>query len=125
MPTFAADGLRRLAAAPHSAYDAADPVAAVLSFAELLRQHRLSRGLTQAQLAERSALSWRSISDLERALEQSPRSSTVRLLAREVALPRRKPRTCCAPPSHIGSRRTTGLEALATAADLPWPACNP
>jgi transcriptional regulator with XRE-family HTH domain len=55
-------------------------------FAELLRQHRLSRGLTQAELAERSGLSGRAISDLERGLKQAPRSSTVRLLVRGLAL---------------------------------------
>jgi len=57
------------------------------SFAELLRQHRQSRGLTQAELAERAGLSWRSISDLERGLKQAPRASTVRLLVRGLALP--------------------------------------
>src|SRR5215831_16343233 len=56
-------------------------------FAELLRQHRLSRGLTQAELAERAGLSWRGISDLERGLKQAPRASTVRLLVHGLALP--------------------------------------
>jgi non-specific serine/threonine protein kinase len=56
------------------------------SFAELLRQHRQSRGLTQTELAERAGLSWRSISDLERGLKQTPRASTVRLLLRGLAL---------------------------------------
>ncbi len=57
------------------------------TFPELLRQHRLSRGLTQAELAERAGLSWRAISDLERGLKQTPRSSTVRLLLRGLDLP--------------------------------------
>jgi non-specific serine/threonine protein kinase len=57
------------------------------SFAELLRQHRQSRGLTQAELAERAGLSGRAISDLERGLKQAPRASTVRLLVRGLALP--------------------------------------
>ncbi|MGI9146287.1 MAG: AAA family ATPase, partial [Chloroflexota bacterium] len=35
------------------------------SFARQLRQHRLSRGLTQEQLAERARLSARAVSDLE------------------------------------------------------------
>ena len=56
------------------------------SFAELLRQHRQSRGLTQAELAERAGLSWRGISDLERGLKQAPRASTVRLLVRGLGL---------------------------------------
>jgi transcriptional regulator with XRE-family HTH domain len=57
------------------------------TFPELLRQHRLSRGLTQAELAERSGLSGRAISDLARGLKQAPRSSTVRLLIRGLGLP--------------------------------------
>jgi predicted ATPase/DNA-binding XRE family transcriptional regulator len=56
------------------------------SFAELLRQHRQSRGLTQAELAERAGLSGRAISDLERGLKQAPRASTVRLLVRGLSL---------------------------------------
>src|ERR1051326_7386257 len=60
---------------------------ATLSFAELLRQHRLARGLTQAELAERAGLSERAISDLERGLKQAPRPSTLRLLVRGLALP--------------------------------------
>jgi len=56
------------------------------SFAEVLRQHRLVRGLTQAELAERAGLSWRGISDLERGLKQAPRASTVRLLVRGLGL---------------------------------------
>jgi predicted ATPase/transcriptional regulator with XRE-family HTH domain len=57
------------------------------SFAELLRQHRLSRGLTQAELAERAGLSWRGISDLERGVKQAPRANTVRLLVHGLGLP--------------------------------------
>jgi non-specific serine/threonine protein kinase len=55
-------------------------------FAELLRQHRLSHGLTQAELAERAGLSERAISDLERGIKQAPRASTMRLLVRGLAL---------------------------------------
>jgi predicted ATPase/DNA-binding XRE family transcriptional regulator len=56
------------------------------SFAELLRHHRLTCGLTQAELAERAGLSTRGISDLERGLKQAPRASTVRLLVRGLGL---------------------------------------
>jgi hypothetical protein len=42
--------------------------------------------LTQAELAERAALSWRGISDLERGLKQAPRASTVRLLIKGLNL---------------------------------------
>src|SRR5258708_6278491 len=58
----------------------------VTSFARLLRHHRLSRGLTQEELAERARLSARAISDLERGLKRTPRGSTVRLLARALDL---------------------------------------
>jgi transcriptional regulator with XRE-family HTH domain len=56
------------------------------SFAELLRQHRQARGLTQEELAERAGLSERAISDLERGLKHAPRASTVRLLVRGLGL---------------------------------------
>jgi predicted ATPase/DNA-binding CsgD family transcriptional regulator/DNA-binding XRE family transcriptional regulator len=56
------------------------------SFAQLLRQHRLASGLTQAELAQRSGLSGRGISDLERGLKLAPRASTLRLLARGLGL---------------------------------------
>jgi non-specific serine/threonine protein kinase len=56
------------------------------SFALLLRQHRLARGLTQEALAERAGLSERGISDLERGLKQAPRLSTVRMLVRGLGL---------------------------------------
>ena len=56
------------------------------SFPELLRQHRLALGLTQDQLAERSGLSGRGISDLERGLKQAPRATTVQLLVRGLGL---------------------------------------
>ena len=49
-------------------------------FGELLRQCRLRRGLTQEELAERSRLSARAISDLERGIKSRPRLSTLRLL---------------------------------------------
>jgi predicted ATPase/transcriptional regulator with XRE-family HTH domain len=47
----------------------------------LLRQFRLAAGLSQEALAERSGLSARGISDMERGLRTSPHLETVRLLA--------------------------------------------
>src|SRR5689334_13111441 len=44
--------------------DAGEPV----SFGELVRQYRLSAGLTQAALAERAGISLRAIQDLERCV---------------------------------------------------------
>jgi eukaryotic-like serine/threonine-protein kinase len=50
-------------------------------FADLLRDARLSAKLTQEQLAERSGLSVRGISDLERGIRRTPRRDTIHLLA--------------------------------------------
>lgn len=51
------------------------------SFAQLLRRLRISVGLTQEELAHRSTVSARSISDLERAIYRTARKETARLLA--------------------------------------------
>jgi len=51
------------------------------AFGQLLRSHRLAAGMTQEELAERSLLSVRGISDLERGLKAHPRFPTVRMLA--------------------------------------------
>jgi predicted ATPase/transcriptional regulator with XRE-family HTH domain len=56
------------------------------TFGDVLRQHRLAAGLTQADLAERAAMSARGISDLERAARSHPYRETVRLLADALAL---------------------------------------
>jgi tetratricopeptide (TPR) repeat protein/transcriptional regulator with XRE-family HTH domain len=50
-------------------------------FAELLRELRTGAGLTQEELAERSRLSPRSISDLERGIHSTARRVTTQLLA--------------------------------------------
>ena len=51
------------------------------SFAGLLKQLRMSAGLTQEELATAATLSYRSISDLERGINQTARKDTARLLA--------------------------------------------
>src|SRR4051795_7771522 len=56
------------------------------SFASLLKRHRLAAGLTHERLAERAALSARSISDLERGVSQRPRRETVDLLSAALGL---------------------------------------
>jgi predicted ATPase/DNA-binding CsgD family transcriptional regulator/DNA-binding XRE family transcriptional regulator len=58
---------------------------ATLSFADTLREHRRTRGWTQAQLAEKADLSERAISDLERALKR-PQRATMRLLGNALGL---------------------------------------
>jgi tetratricopeptide (TPR) repeat protein/transcriptional regulator with XRE-family HTH domain len=50
-------------------------------FAGLLKRLRIEGGLTQEDLAERSGVSVRSISDLERGINRSARRDTARLLA--------------------------------------------
>jgi transcriptional regulator with XRE-family HTH domain len=53
-----------------------------VTFAALLRRHRIGAGLTQEALAERARLSVRGISDLERGVNRTPRLLTVGLLQR-------------------------------------------
>jgi predicted ATPase len=50
-------------------------------FRDLLKHHRLAAGLTHEALAERSALSARAISDLERGVSRRPRRGSVDLLS--------------------------------------------
>jgi class 3 adenylate cyclase len=57
-----------------------------LTFANLLRYHRLAAGLSQEELAERAHLSVDAISMLERGARRSPRKDTVTLLADALAL---------------------------------------
>jgi tetratricopeptide (TPR) repeat protein/transcriptional regulator with XRE-family HTH domain len=57
-----------------------------LTFAQLLKRHRLAAGLTQAELAERARVSTRAVSDLERGVKRAPHAETVTLLADALAL---------------------------------------
>lgn len=52
----------------------------------LLKRHRLTAGLTHERLAERSALSARTISDLERGVSRRPRRETIDLLSQALQL---------------------------------------
>ena len=56
------------------------------TFGEILRSLRTAASLSQETLAERAGLSLRGISDLERGARQTPRFTTVRLLADALAL---------------------------------------
>src|SRR5215831_19134691 len=56
------------------------------SFGELLRYYRRLAELTQEELAERSGLSVRSISDLERGGAHVPRRATLNFIARALDL---------------------------------------
>jgi predicted ATPase/DNA-binding XRE family transcriptional regulator len=81
------------------------------SFAFLLRHYRVAAGLSQEALAERSGLSARAISDLERGVRRTPYRETVRLLTDALGLDdtdrtvlvaaidrRRRPRAIAATP---------------------------
>jgi predicted ATPase/DNA-binding XRE family transcriptional regulator len=56
------------------------------AFGMLLRRYRLAAGLTQEVLAERTGLSVRGISDLERGARRAPRPGTVSRLAQALDL---------------------------------------
>jgi predicted ATPase/DNA-binding XRE family transcriptional regulator len=55
-------------------------------FSDLLRRHRIQAALSQESLAERSGLSVRAISDLERGVKTRPYLDTVRRLAEALGL---------------------------------------
>ncbi len=57
-----------------------------LPFGRLLMRFRLAAGLSQETLAERAGVSWRTVSDLERGVNQRPRGSTFRLLVAALGL---------------------------------------
>ncbi len=54
---------------------------ASLQLASLVRRFRLIAGLSQEELAERSGVSVRTISDIERGLRSTPQTETIRMLA--------------------------------------------
>jgi predicted ATPase/DNA-binding XRE family transcriptional regulator len=56
-------------------------VAQTVDLGTLLRRHRLAAGMTQAELAERTNVSVRSVSDIERGVTLWPHRDTVALLA--------------------------------------------
>src|SRR5262249_17414045 len=94
------------------------------SFAALLRQYRTSRCLTQQELAERSGLSTRAISDLERGARRYPYRETVARIALSLALDETE---CAAlratirrPPAH----GATVHDSWPSAAELPTPATS-
>ncbi len=58
-----------------------------IQYAELLRQLRAELGLTQEELASAAGISPRTISDLERGINQTPRKATAELLADALRLP--------------------------------------
>ena len=59
---------------------------AAAPFGKLLRQHRLTAGMSQEELAERAGLSVRGIGALESGHRLAPRHDTVRMLAQALGL---------------------------------------
>lgn len=91
-----------------------------LSFAHELRRRRLAAGLTQRDLAERSGVSSRAVSDLERGINHSPQRETARMLSDALGLTpeersrfldraRRRPQS---PATHPSGTHATDLDPL-------------
>ncbi len=91
-------------------------------FGDQLRRRRLEAGLSQEALAERSGLSARGISDLERGVNRSPQRETLLRLADALALPAadRAVFLAVAPRRAPSSRAGQSAEPNAPAA-LPTP----
>ncbi|MDP9470113.1 MAG: helix-turn-helix domain-containing protein [Chloroflexota bacterium] len=88
----------------------ADDGAEATTFGDVLRRSRVVAGLTQEALAERSGLSARGISDLERGVRAVPRKDTLALLLDALQPTPRPGRRCWPPPVE---RRPLLLPALA------------
>ena len=91
------------------------------TFGALLRQHRLTAGLTQEGLAERAGVSARGVQDLERGLRATPRAESVRLLADALGLdPESRSRLIAAAHPELTSPPPPGAIPLSLAV-LPVP----
>src|SRR5262249_1834769 len=66
------------------------PTVRTLTFADLLKRYRAAAGLTQEELATKSGLSPKGISDLERGARRAPRRDPVLLLADALGLAERE-----------------------------------
>src|SRR5215213_8680889 len=91
------------------------------SFGDLLRQLRGAASLSQEELAERSGLSRRGISDLERGARRAPWPETVRMLADALGLrdDDRAALTAAARPALV--RESDGIRAGTMPGSLPAP----
>jgi predicted ATPase/transcriptional regulator with XRE-family HTH domain/Tfp pilus assembly protein PilF len=90
-----------------------------LAFGAQLKRYRVAAGLTQEELAERTGVSARTISDLERSLSHWPRKDTVALLADALQL---------APPDRTtfeAAARRAGAASTSPAAPSAPPAAPP
>lgn len=87
-------------------------------FGDLLKRHRMNARLTQGELAERAGLSLRTVSDLERGINQTPRRDTLSLLLDALDLSERDAITLRL-AARAGPRRTTPGAKLVGASPLP------
>ncbi len=90
------------------------------TFGSLLRQYRSAAGLTQEELAERSGLSARGISDLERGARERPHRDTVDLLLDALNLTADDRALLVAAAQHAG-RGSRASTADAVPGNLPHP----
>jgi predicted ATPase/transcriptional regulator with XRE-family HTH domain len=95
-------------------------------FGDLLRRHRTESGLTQEELAERAAISARTVSDIERGLRGAVYRDTARRLADALNLEgpgreafERSARRGAARAAARPSRRTTEISAIPPGLQLP------
>ena len=78
--------------------------AAGSAFGDLLRRHRLEKGLSQEVLAERARMSERGVGALERGDRRTPQRETVLLLADALELRDEERRALQAAANPVGSR---------------------
>jgi transcriptional regulator with XRE-family HTH domain len=88
-----------------------------VTFAVLLKRHRVAAGLTQEALAERAGISTRTVSDLERALAQAPHRDTVARLGAALDLTEQE-----APAFFAAVTRTRGPATGVALSREPMPA---
>jgi transcriptional regulator with XRE-family HTH domain len=96
-----------------------------LGFAGLLRQLRAHARLTQEELAETAGLSPRSVSDLERGINQTARKDTAELLAAALGLaePVRPVFVAAARGRAPAAEVLAALRGKAPGAGSAWPGC--
>lgn len=92
-------------------------IATPTTFALALKQIRQAHGMTQEELAARSGVSVRSISDLERGISRFPHKDTVQLLADALELAPEEAQQLFALARAI---KSTGDAAMLMEADLPF-----
>ena len=96
------------------------------SFGDLLRTYRIAGGLTQAELAARTGLSVRGLSDLERGVRTRPQRETVQRLLVALGVPpegqKAFQRAARERPGEAGSRDARQDPVVAAAQRVPIPA---